>query len=244
MDLDVGLLASFGAGILSFLSPCILPLVPPYLCFLTGTSLEDLTAAQSSAARASVFRRAAAFILGFSTIFIALGASASSVGRLVSDHWVLFGRIAGIVIFLLGMQMFGVFRVLALTREIRFHPTKTPASLAGAYVIGLAFGFGWAPCVGPVLTSILLMASTEDSVARGAMLLAAYAAGIGVPLLAAALFIGTFLRWFSWFRHHIGAVEKAMGLALMLTGLLIFFGAMPVIGNWLLDYVPLLGRIG
>ncbi len=244
MDIDVGLLASFGAGILSFLSPCILPLVPPYLCFLAGTSLGQLTAVQSPAANARIVGRSAAFVLGFSNVFIALGASASALGQLVTEHLTALSRIAGVIIILLGLHMLGVFRVLTLMREARFQATGEPASLAGALVVGLAFGFGWTPCVGPVLTSILLLASTEDSVGRGAVLLAAYAAGIGVPFMTAAIFTGPFLRWLARFRRYLWAIEKAMGVALIVTGALVFFGAMPMIGGWLLEHVPLLGRIG
>jgi cytochrome c-type biogenesis protein len=244
MDVDVGLLTSFGAGIISFLSPCILPLVPPYLCFLAGSSLDELTVNPSLAKTSRVARRALAFVVGFSSIFIALGASASTLGQLVSDHLTLLSCIAGIIIFLLGLHMVGALRLLFLMRQAHFHPVRRPASILGAFVVGLAFGFGWTPCVGPVLTSILLLAGTEDTVARGAALLAAYAAGIGVPFLAAALFTGPFLKWMARFRRHLRTIEQVMGIFLIITGVLIFSGTMPVIGGWLLDNVPILGRIG
>jgi cytochrome c-type biogenesis protein len=241
--IDVGLLTSFGAGIVSFLSPCILPLVPPYLCFLAGTSLETLSARPELATSTRVLSRAAAFVLGFAAIFIALGASSSSLGRLVSEHLPVLSRIAGLIILALGLHMLGLFRILPLMRQARFEPGR-PASIAGAFVVGLAFGFGWTPCVGPVLTSILLLAGTEDSVSRGAILLAAYAAGIGVPFIATALFTGPFLRWMMRLRPYLGMIEKAMGLALIVTGLLVFSGSMPIVGVWLLENVPALGRIG
>ncbi len=244
MDVDVGILASFGAGILSFLSPCILPLVPPYLCFLAGVSLDELTVNPKFATTSRVISRAAAFVIGFSSVFIALGASASAVGQLVSEHLTLLTRIAGIIIFLLGLHMTGVFRFFILMRQARFEMASRPVSMLGAFVVGLAFGFGWTPCVGPVLTSVLLLAGTEGTVTRGVSLLAAYAAGIGVPFLVAALFTGPFLKWLSGFRRHLSILEKAMGIALMLTGLLVFAGAMPVIGVWLLENVQILGRIG
>jgi cytochrome c-type biogenesis protein len=244
MDADVGLLASFGAGIVSFLSPCILPLVPPYLCFLAGASLEQLTENPNRLQTARVVARAVAFVIGFSVIFIALGASASTLGRLVSDHLTILSAIAGAIIFLLGLHMLGLLRIDLLLRQVRFEPSERPASLFGAFVIGLAFGFGWTPCVGPVLASILLIAGTKDAVGEGAGLLAAYAAGIGVPFVVAALFTGPFLRWAARFRRYLGLVEKAMGAVLAITGVLIFTGMMPVIGIWLLENVPVLGRIG
>jgi cytochrome c-type biogenesis protein len=245
MDMDVGLLAAFGAGILSFLSPCILPLVPPYLCFLAGTSLDELTRHGSSpAVTGRAFIRALAFVIGFALVFIALGAGASTLGRLVSEHLTLLSRIAGLIIIVLGLHMLGVFRWFLLMREARFTVFNRPASVLGAFVVGLAFAFGWTPCVGPVLASVLMIAGTEDSVSHGAGLLAAYAAGIGVPFLVAALFTGPFLRWLSGFKRHLGMIEKVMGGALIATGLLIFTGAMPVIGGWLLENVPILGRIG
>lgn len=240
---DVGLIASFGAGIVSFLSPCILPLVPPYLCFLAGTSLDELAKGGNPSTSLRAVSRAAAFVVGFGVVFVALGASASSFGQLVSDHLTWLSRIAGGVIMLLGLHMLGLLPWSLLMRQARFEASR-PVSLLGAFVVGLAFGFGWTPCVGPVLASILLLAGTRDSVAGGAALLSAYAAGIGVPFIAAALFTGPFLRWLARFRRHLGAIEKAMGIALVLTGLAIMLGWMPIVGNWLVDIVPALGRIG
>jgi cytochrome c-type biogenesis protein len=244
MTLDIGVWASFGAGILSFLSPCILPLVPPYLCFLAGTTLDGLQTRSGGVSTGQVMLRAAAFTIGFSCVFIALGASASTLGGLVSEHLMLLSRIAGAVIVLLGLHMLGVFRLTVLMREARLRPISKPAGIAGAFGVGLAFGFGWTPCVGPVLTSILLLASTADTVNRGVMLLAAYSAGIAVPFLSAALFTKPFLRLMLRLRRHLGLFEKIMGAALVVTGLLIFFGAMPVIGIWLQEYVPFIGWIG
>jgi cytochrome c-type biogenesis protein len=241
--MEVGILAAAGAGVLSFLSPCILPLVPPYLCFLAGASLERVAGEPSLAVTPRVFGRALAFVLGFSVVFIALGAAASSIGRLVSDHLTILSQIAGIIIVILGLHMLGAFRVFLLMREARFD-AGAPGGLAGAFVVGLAFAFGWSPCVGPVLASILLLAGTDDSARRGAILLAAYAAGIGVPFLLAALFTGPFVRWLAGFRRHLGIVQKAMGALLVTMGVLVFLGAMPVIAGWLLEAVPALGRIG
>jgi cytochrome c-type biogenesis protein len=241
--LEIGILASFGAGIVSFLSPCILPLVPPYLCFLAGASFDELMRGDAPGLRRRAVARALAFVLGFSAVFIALGASASVAGEFVAEHLTLLSRLAGAVIVLLGLHMAGVFRWSLLMRQARIE-ANMPATFGGAMLVGLAFGFGWTPCVGPVLASILLVAGAQDGAREGAVLLAAYAAGIGIPFLGAALFVGPFTRWMARFRRHMDHVEKAMGLALIATGITIFFGWMPEIGAWLLDHVPLLGRIG
>ena len=241
---DVGLVAAVGAGVVSFLSPCILPLVPPYLCFLAGMSLDELTSDRRMPATARVFARAVAFVLGFSVVFVVLGASASVIGQQVSEHLTWLSRIAGVVVLLLGLQMLGVLRIAWLMRDVRFRAVAQPTSLPAAFVVGLAFGFGWTPCVGPVLASILLLAGAEASAGRGAALLAAYAAGIGAPFLAAALFTRSFLTGLARTRASASLVEKSMGMLLIATGLLIFTGTMPVIGGWLLEYLPALGRIG
>lgn len=244
MNIDIGTWASFGAGILSFLSPCILPLVPPYLCFLAGTTLDELKNKSGNVTTAGVMLRAISFTLGFSVVFIALGASASGLGRLVSEHLALLSQVAGAVIVLLGLHMLGIFRLWSLMREVRLQPMPRTVGVAGAFSVGLAFGFGWTPCVGPVLASILLLSTTADTVNQGIALLAAYAAGIAVPFLAAALFTDPFLRLMLRVRRHLGLVEKIMGTALVITGFLIFFGAMPAIGAWLEEHVPIVGRIG
>lgn len=242
MGMDIGLAAAFGAGIVSFLSPCILPLVVPYLCFLAGASLEELTEKPDPGTTARAVTRSLAFVLGFGMVFVAFGAGASALGGFVSDHATLLSQVAGIVIVLLGLHMIGAFRWLFLMREARVHVARRPASLAGAFVVGLAFAFGWSPCVGPVLASILMVAGLEEG--RGAFLLGAYAAGIGVPFVAAALFTRPFLAWLARFRRHLGKVERGMGGALVATGVLIFLGWMPILAGWLLDAVPVLGRIG
>ncbi len=242
--MEIGLAAAFLAGIVSFLSPCILPLVPPYLCFLAGASLDELSAERSAVTTSRVMGRAGAFVAGFGAVFVALGAGASTIGGFLMQHLTILTQVAGLVIVLLGLHMLGVFRFLFMMREARFHIARRPAGMAGAFVVGLAFAFGWSPCVGPVLASILMMASFDEGAGRGAALLAAYAAGIGIPFLAAALFTGPFLRWLSGFRKHLGMIEKAMGGALVATGVVIALGYMPIFAGWLLDMAPVLGRIG
>jgi len=244
--LDVSYAGAFIAGALSFLSPCVLPLVPPYLCYLGGTTLDQLT--EDGDARAVVSRRvfvsALFFVFGFATVFIALGATASVLGQFVASYFELLGQIAGAVIIVLGLHFLGVFRIGILFREARFHIADRPAGLLGAYAIGLAFAFGWTPCVGPVLAAILFVAGSEDSVAQGASLLAAYAAGIGLPFLAAALAVRPFMAFMSRFKRHLRNVERAMGALLVATGVLFITGSVNLIANWMLEAFPALGQIG
>ncbi|QQP88953.1 cytochrome c biogenesis protein CcdA [Skermanella sp. TT6] len=255
MGIDITWTGALAAGLLSFASPCVLPLVPAYLCFLGGVSLDRLTGGEGTDAeggggpppgtQARVFAAALAFVLGFATVFVALGATASALGRLVADHLEPLSRIAGAMIVLLGLHYLGVFRVTALYRDWRIDPgSRAAGSLAGAYLVGLAFAFGWTPCVGPVLAAILFVAGGEADAARGALLLAVYAAGIGIPFLAAALVVRPFLRLAKRLRRHMPVVEGVIGLSLIGTGALMLSGTMPAVAGWLLDAMPALGRIG
>lgn len=244
---NISLVSALGAGLLSFLSPCILPLVPPYLCFLAGVSLDDLTrTGQGQVARQNwrVVGLSIAFVLGFATVFVALGASASLIGKAVTAHFETLGMIAGLVILILGLHFLGVFRIGLLFREARFQTSGKGGGHVGAYVVGLAFAFGWTPCVGPVLAAILIVAGVEGSAARGATLLGFYALGIGIPFVLAALFAGRFVRLMSRMRDHMNLVEKVIGSGLVLTGVLFLTGAMPRIAGWLLQTFPAFGSIG
>lgn len=242
--MDVGLLAAFGAGLVSFLSPCVLPLVPAYLSFLAGMSLDQLTERGGGVETRTAVQRAGAFVLGFGTVFVALGASASAFGGFLLQHIGLFSQIAGALIVVLGLHMLGAFRSFLLMRDTRPQVSWRPASLAGSYVVGLAFAFGWSPCVGPVLASILMLAGIEGTMGRGALLLGVYAAGIGLPFLIAAFFTAPFMRWLKRMRRHLGLIEKAMGGLLVVTGALIFTGYLPILANWLYEAVPIFTRIG
>ncbi len=244
MGFDVSLGGAFLAGLLSFLSPCVLPLVPPYLCFVAGVSLDELTAHDSGAQGRRVMLTALAFVLGFTSIFVALGASASAIGQFVSEYFGALSIVAGIVIILMGLHFLGVLRVPVLYREARFHVARRPTGPLGAFVIGLTFAFGWTPCVGPVLAAILFVAGSADSVARGTALLTVYGLGIGLPFLLAALFAGPFMRLAARFRRYIGAVEKVIGVALVVTGVLFMTGTMSTLSYWLLEAFPDLGTIG
>ncbi len=180
MDLDVSIGAALFAGAISFLSPCVLPLVPPYLCFITGASLEQLTAREAQAAdqRRRTLLAAAMFVLGFSTVFILLGASASYAGQMLRSWTPVLAQVAGVFIIIMGLNFLGVFRLGFLAREKRYQTETRPAGLLGAYAVGLAFAFGWTPCIGPVLAMILTLAASEQDLTRGASLLAVYSAGL------------------------------------------------------------------
>lgn len=246
-DFDVSYAGAFVAGLLSFLSPCVLPLVPPYLCFIGGLTLDELALEQErggSLKARGVFYAAAAFVAGFTTVFVGLGATASAVGQAITAHFDILAKIAGVVVILLGLHFLGVLRIRALYREARFHVERRPAGLIGAYVVGLAFAFGWTPCVGPVLAAILFMAGAEESVAEGSLLLGTYAMGIGLPFLAASLAAGPFMRFMARFRRAMGVMEKTMGVFLIATGVLFLTGGMAEIAYWLLESFPALGRIG
>jgi len=245
VGLDVTMSGAFLAGLLSFVSPCVLPLVPPYLAYMGGVSIDELSGTDGGArARWQVLVAALCFVAGFSTVFVALGATASFIGQAVSAHLSLLGYFAGILIVVMGLHFLHVLRIPLMDRTARVGVAQKPAGLVGAFVIGLAFGFGWSPCVGPVLATILLVAGAEESAGQGAILLLVYSLGIGVPFLMAAGFAGAFLRWSARFRPRMMMVEKAMGAFLVLAGVLIFTGQMPIIAYWLIETFPALGRIG
>jgi cytochrome c-type biogenesis protein len=250
MDFDVSLAAALLAGLLSFASPCVLPLVPPYLGFLAGASLDQLAGGRDQpdgrerAIARRVFVAAIAFVLGFATVFIILGATASAVSQLLVAYGGWLTKIAGAIIFVLGLHFTHLLRIPLLDRDARFHMERRPTGLIGAYVVGLAFAFGWSPCVGPVLATILTIAGSRESAADGALLLAAYAAGIGLPFIAAALFVQPFLRLMRGARAWIRRIEIATGILLMATGALIFVGSFAELGLWLLRLFPSFGDIG
>ena len=236
-------LTAFFGGLLSFLSPCVLPLVPPYLCFITGATLDDLTDT-AAVSRNRTLSAAFAFVLGFATVFVLLGATASAAGQFLRAHLPLLAQLAGIFIILMGLHFLGVFRFAFLNREKRYHHETQPAGLVGAYAVGLAFAFGWTPCIGPVLATILAVAAAEDSVGQGAFLLAVYSLGLGVPFLLAAVGVGAFLGFLRRFAKHLDLVEKAMGVLLVLAGLAFLTGLHQSLAYWLLETFPVFARIG
>lgn len=247
MAADVGYITAVGAGAISFLSPCVLPLVPPYLCYMAGVSVEDFraeAAGKAAAARLPLLKAAVAFVLGFSTVFVALGAGASTIGALLRAWQQELAIAAGLVIIIMGLNFLGVIRIPLLSREARFQAGGKPASTAAAYVMGLAFAFGWTPCIGPVLGPILTLAGGRGTVGEGAMLLAAYSAGLGIPFIIAAFFSGAFMRFLARFRVHLGRVEKAIGGLLVLAGIFFVTGGVQAVSYWLLETFPALGTLG
>src|SRR5579872_6930753 len=243
MTLDVTLGAAFVAGLLSFLSPCILPLVPPFLCYMAGTSVIDLSDDRQDL-QPRIVVTAVAFVSGFSLVFVALGSTASMAGRLVSANLSMLGMVAGGVIIVMGLHFLGVFRIPLLYRSVTLQIEHRRPGLLGAFVMGLAFAFGWTPCAGPILAAVLLMAGTEDTAGHGALLLLAYSAGTGVPFLIAAAFTGRFMALLGRARRHLGAVEKTMGAFLVATGLMFLTGVMPAASEWLLEHFLGLTSIG
>ena len=247
MSLDVTAGGAFLAGLLSFASPCVLPLVPAYLAYMGGVSIDELRAADGpglGGGRLRVILAALFFVAGFSTVFVALGATASWIGQAVSAWLGYFAYLAGFLIVLMGLHFLGLLRIPFLNRTARVGEAPKPAGPIGAYLIGLAFGFGWSPCVGPVLTAILFMAGAQETSAEGARLLFIYSLGIGVPFLLAAGFASAFMRALARWRGRMALIEKAMGAFLIAAGMLIFTGGMPAIANWLLEAFPALARIG
>jgi len=248
MAVDIGYLTAAGAGALSFLSPCVLPLVPPYLCYMAGVSVDDFRQeAEQAAAKGTRFALLAAslaFVLGFTTVFVALGAGASTIGRFLRVWQDQLAIAAGLLIIVMGLNFLGVLRIPLLSREARFQSQGKPASAIAAYVMGLAFAFGWTPCIGPVLGPILTLAGGSATVGEGALLLGIYSLGLGVPFVLAALFSGSFMRFLGRFRSQLGRVEKVIGVLLVLAGVLFISGGIQTASYWLLETFPALGRIG
>ena len=244
MAADVSIPAALLAGLISFLSPCVLPLVPPYLVYLSGLSLERLADQEPEpAVRRETVIGALLFVLGFTTVFVALGASASAIGGLIRSYSDILAKIAGVAIIVMGLHFLGVFRIGFLMQEKRLAVAK-PVGLWGAYAMGLAFAFGWTPCIGPILATILAVAASEATVAKGAGLLAVYSLGLGIPFLLAAFAIEPFAAFLARFRSHLGTVEKIMGALLVLTGIGFLTGFITRASFWLLETFPALGTIG
>jgi cytochrome c-type biogenesis protein len=244
MAADVSILAALFAGLISFLSPCVLPLVPPYLVYLAGASLERLADAEPEPqVKRETVIAAVLFVAGFSTVFVALGASASAFGGLIRAYSAELAIVAGVVIIVMGLHFLGLTRIAPLMREARLEMAK-PVGLWGAYVMGLAFAFGWTPCIGPILATILAVAAAEATVTKGAGLLAVYSLGLGIPFIAAAFAIEPFAAFLVRFRSKLAYVERAMGTLLVLTGIAFLSGFVTQASFWLLEMFPALGKIG
>ena len=240
---DVTFPAAAAAGLSSFLSPCVLPLVPPYLTYLAGVSMEDLEIETRSRARRDILLSSILFVLGFTTVFVALGATASAFGGVLRANLHILSWVAGGIIILMGLHFIGLLKVSLLYREKRAEITK-PIGLFGSYVMGLAFAFGWTPCIGPILAAILAVAGTQETVPLGAALLATYSLGLGLPFIGAGLALGRFLAFVARFRRHFGKVEKIVGVLLVFTGVAFLTGGVQEMSYWLLELFPGLARLG
>jgi cytochrome c-type biogenesis protein len=237
----ISYVTAFGAGLLSFLSPCVLPLVPGYLSFVSGVNMAAMRSGEATlgaAERRTVLFNAVAFILGFSVIFIALGASATAIGAALLKYLPLLGKVAGVLLILFGIHMTGLIPIKALYSEKRMHVSQKPLGILGAFVVGCAFAFGWTPCIGPILAGILAIAGSQDTVWQGIALLATYSAGLGIPFLLTALGISQFYRFFDSFKHHFRKVEIGSGVLLIIVGLLIATNSL----SQLATYFPFLNR--
>jgi cytochrome c-type biogenesis protein len=242
MSEEATLLTAFAAGILSFISPCVLPLVPGYLSFISGISLEEMRASGNPAApraRATrhVFLASLAFVVGFSLVFVALGATASTLGTFLFQRISLLGKIAGALLILFGLHTMGLLRFGWLYKEARLE-ARRPVGALGAFVVGLAFAFGWTPCIGPILGSILALAAEEGTLQRGVNLLAVYSLGLGLPFLATSLAIDRFFAAFARIRRHYRTIEVVAGLLMVVVGVLIFTDQFSLISRTLLPYLP------
>ncbi|MEM8555024.1 MAG: cytochrome c biogenesis protein CcdA [Pseudomonadota bacterium] len=230
------------AGMLSFLSPCVLPIVPPYLAYMSGVSVSDLS--EQDTARGKAVLSASFFVLGLSTVFLFLGFTASAFGAFFLQNQILFARIAGVVVIVFGLHFLGVFRIPILDQEARLDAGDRGGSALGAYVLGLAFAFGWTHCIGPQLGAILSLAASEASITRGTTLLAVYALGLGVPFLLVAVFMERSMGVMNKLKRHMKTIERSMGALLLLVGLALLTGAFTTFSWWLLEQFPGLALLG
>ncbi len=237
-----GMLVALVGGMLSFLSPCVLPIVPPYLAYMGGISMGEMTG--GTTARRRVIVPALFFVLGLSTVFLLLGFTASAFGAFFLQNQQMFARISGVVIIIFGLHFLGVFRIPLLNREARLDAGDRGGSAFGAYVLGLAFAFGWTPCIGPQLGAILSLAAQETSMARGTMLLGVYAIGLGLPFLLAAMFVERSMAVMARLKPHMALIERAMGVLLIVVGMAMLTGAFTAFAWFLLEKLPFLGLMG
>jgi cytochrome c-type biogenesis protein len=238
MGQSVGVLVAFSAGLFSFLSPCVLPLFPSYLSFITGMSVADLTTDLGPAARRRVLWHALAFVGGFSLVFVALGASFSAAGQFLLDYRDAIRRIGGVLIVVFGLYIAGVFKLAMLGRTLQWQVREKPAGYLGTTLVGITFAIGWTPCVGPILGAILSLAGTAETVNVGIGLLLAYSAGLGIPFIVSALALGAFLRFFRRYRPLIPVVERAAGVLLVVVGVLVYTNYYVVLNAWAISLTP------
>ena len=244
--IDAGLLPAMFvallAGLISFASPCVLPIVPPYLAYISGVSVSDLS--NNGKDRQQIIITALFFVLGLSTVFLLLGFTASVIGAFFLQNQLMFSRISGVIVIIFGLHFLSVFRIPFLDREARIDAGQEGGSAFGAYVLGLAFAFGWTPCIGPQLGAILSLAASEASVAKGTLLLGVYALGLGVPFLLAAIFLTRAIGIMNRMKRHMSLIEKIMGALLLVVGIALLTGAFSSFSFWLLETFPALATLG
>ncbi len=241
--IEVSFFAALAGGLISFLSPCVLPLVPPYLSYLAGTTLDELRDGDDWGVRRRAVLTSLLFVAGFTTVFVILGATASALGQIVRQYLDVLGTLAGLMIIAMGLHFLGVFRIGLLYREARVQVDRG-MGVWGAYVMGLAFAFGWTPCIGPILAAILAVAGSETSVLKGAALLGTYSAGLGIPFVLAAFAMKPFVALLGRVRSRFAHVERTMGALLVLTGIAFLTGWITAASFWILETFPALGRLG
>jgi len=242
---NVNIITAFVFGLISFISPCVLPIVPGYLSFISGVSFDEMQASNNRAAiRKKILLNATFFILGFSIVFISLGASATAIGQFLHEKINIISKVAGVIIIILGFHMIGVYKIPFLNYEKRFHTGGKKLNLLSALVVGLAFAFGWTPCIGPILAAILAIASQQDTVLKGVILLASYSLGLGIPFLLAGLSISLFFNLFNKFKQHLHKVEVVGGIFLIIIGVLIMTNYLTILSGYFAKWFPFLNELG
>jgi cytochrome c-type biogenesis protein len=241
---NIGILTAFAFGFLSFISPCVLPIVPGYISFISGVSLNEIeTTGDKSKARRKIILNTLFFILGFSLVFILLGATATAVGQFLIDNLPLFSQIAGVIIIVFGLHMAGVFKIKFLQYEKRIHTQTKPLGFLGSFVVGLAFAFGWTPCIGPILGAILGIAAQKETVWQGIVLLTSYSAGLGIPFLITGISISAFYNFFNKIKRYFKMIEIIGGVMLIIVGILMITGSLTLIASYLTRWFPFLSGI-
>jgi cytochrome c-type biogenesis protein len=241
---NIGILTAFAFGFLSFISPCVLPIVPGYISFISGVSLNEIeTTGDKSKARRKIIFNTLFFILGFSLIFILLGATATAVGQFLFDNLPILSQIAGVIIIIFGLHMAGVFKIKFLQYEKRIHTQTKPLGFLGSFVVGLAFAFGWTPCIGPILGAILGIAAQKETVWQGIVLLTSYSAGLGIPFLITGISISAFYNFFNKIKRYFKTIEIIGGVMLIVVGILMITGSLTLIASYLTRWFPFFSGI-
>jgi cytochrome c-type biogenesis protein len=242
---NVGIVTAFVFGFLSFISPCVLPIVPGYISFISGLSFTEMqNSVQRATLRKKILSNSLFFVLGFSFVFIALGASASAVGQFLREQLDIISKVAGAVIVVFGIHMTGIYKIPFLNYEKRLHTSQKPIGLLGSFVVGLAFAFGWTPCIGPILASILAIAAQQETIGKGILLLTFYSAGLGIPFLLTGMSLTIFYKVFDKFKHHLHTVEVIGGAMLVVFGILIFTNYLTTVSAYFSKWFPFLNELG